>query len=91
VGFVEGDGEVVEAVGGVWGEVGRGRVVVVVGEDGYGGWGDDGVAGDGGDIAEGVAEGGLDEGVVVDLKVCISGLEVSMDVDDMDGMVASCK
>ena len=90
VGFAEGDAEVVEAVVGVWGEVGGGRVVVVVGEDGYGGWGDDGVAGDGGDIAEGVAEGGLHEGVVVDLEVCISGLEVSMDANDMVEVVASC-
>jgi hypothetical protein len=73
VGFAEGHAEVVEAVGG-GGEVGGGRVVVVVGEDGYLCWGDDGVAGDGGDIAEGVAEGGLDEGVVVDLEVCISGV-----------------
>ena len=90
VSFAEGNAEVVEAVVGVWGEVGGGRVVVVVGEDGYGGWGDDRVAGDGGDIAEGVAEGGLHEGVVVDLEVCISGLEVSMDANDMVEVVASC-
>jgi hypothetical protein len=65
VGFGDGDAEVVEAV---WrsGEVGGGGVVVVVGEDGDGGWGDDGVAGDGGDVAEGVAEGRFDEWVVVE-------------------------
>jgi hypothetical protein len=73
VGFGDGDAEVVEAgcfCGG--GEVGGRGVVVVVGEDGDGRWGDDGVARGGGDIAEGVAEGCFDEGVVVEFEVCVS-------------------
>jgi hypothetical protein len=66
VGFCDGDAEVVEALAGVGGDVGGRRVVVIVCEDGDCRWGDDWVAGDGCDVAEGVAESGFDEGVVVE-------------------------
>lgn len=62
--FCDWDTEVVETFGG--GKVCGCRVVVVVCEDSNGGWSDDGVAGDSCNIAESVAEGGLDEWIVVE-------------------------
>ena len=59
--------------GGDIGDVAGRGVVVVIREDGDGGRGEnDGVAGDCGDVAEGIPQGGLDEGVAIQIKVGVA-------------------